>query len=85
LDKWPDYIDRDQNDKKILFPYDLTFLCLYVDDPLITDSNEKEIIDFKLELMREFEMTDLGHISYFLGIEFYKSSRGLLMHPRMYT
>ncbi|GAU26641.1 hypothetical protein TSUD_102510 [Trifolium subterraneum] len=63
----------------------LIILCLYVDDLLITGGNEKEISDFKLELMREFEMTDLGHISYFLGIEFYKSSRGLLMHQRRYA
>jgi hypothetical protein len=63
----------------------LIILCLYVDDLLITGGNEKEISDFKLELMREFEMTDLGHISYFLGIEFYKSSRGLLMHRRRYA
>ncbi|GAU17221.1 hypothetical protein TSUD_324240 [Trifolium subterraneum] len=57
-----------------------------VDDYLlIIGGNEKEISDFKLELMREFEMTDLGHISYFLGIEFYKSSRGLLMHRRRYA
>ncbi|GAU34193.1 hypothetical protein TSUD_162940 [Trifolium subterraneum] len=55
------------------------------DDLLITGGNEKEISDFKLELMREFEMTDLGHISYFLGIEFYKSSRGFLMHQRRYA
>ncbi|GAU30981.1 hypothetical protein TSUD_104950 [Trifolium subterraneum] len=34
----------------------LIILCLYVDDLLITGGNEKEISDFKLELMREFEM-----------------------------
>ncbi|GAU23070.1 hypothetical protein TSUD_183690 [Trifolium subterraneum] len=55
------------------------------DGLLITSGNEKETSDFKLELMREFEMTDLGHISYFLGIEFYKSSRGLLMRQRRYA
>src|SRR4051812_10760335 len=30
-------------------------------------------------------MSDLGEISYFLGIEFYKSSRGLMMHQRRYA
>jgi hypothetical protein len=63
----------------------LIILCLYVDDLLITGSDEKEISDFKIELMREFEMTDLGYISYFLGIEFYKSSRGLLMYQKRYA
>ena len=30
-------------------------------------------------------MSDLGDISYFLGIEFYKSGRGLMMHQRRYA
>jgi hypothetical protein len=36
-------------------------------------------------MMKEFYMTDLGQISYFLGIEFHISSRGLLMHQRRYA
>ncbi|WJX72888.1 hypothetical protein P8452_56724 [Trifolium repens] len=72
------YVKKSSSDNLII-------LCLYVDDLLITGSDENEISDFKIELMREFEMTDLGHISYFLGIEFYKSSRGLLMHQKRYA
>lgn len=72
------YVRRSSSDNLII-------LCLYVDDLLITGSCEKEISDFKGELMKEFEMTDLGHISYFLGIEFHKSSRGLLMHQKRYA
>lgn len=30
-------------------------------------------------------MSDLGNISYFLGIEFYKISRGLVLHQRTYA
>ena len=59
---------------------ELLILCLYVDDLLITGSCKKEIEDFKSDLNKEFEMSDLGDISYFLGIEFYKSGRGLMMH-----
>jgi histone deacetylase 1/2 len=59
---------------------ELFILCLYVDDLLITDSCKKEIEDFKGDLNKEFEMSDLGDISYFLGIDFYKSSRDLMMH-----
>ena len=43
-------------------------LCLYVDDLLITCSCKKEIEDFKGGLRKEFEMSDLGEISYFLDI-----------------
>ncbi|GAU31479.1 hypothetical protein TSUD_386430 [Trifolium subterraneum] len=35
-------------------------LCLYVDDLLITGSNEAHIREFKVDMMREFAMTDLG-------------------------
>ena len=50
-------------------------LCLYVDDLLIIDSCKKEIEDFKGDLSKEFEISDLGDISYFLDIEFYKTSK----------
>lgn len=35
--------------------------------------------------MHEFEMTDLGLMTYFLDIEFHKSKIGLLMHQRRYA
>ena len=60
-------------------------LCLYVDDLLITGSCEKYISKFKEELMGEFEMSDLGSMKYFLGIEFQKTKLGLLMHQRRYA
>ena len=47
---------------------ELLILCLYVDDLLITGSCKKEIEDFKGDLSKEFKMSDLGNISYFLGI-----------------
>lgn len=50
---------------------ELLMLCLYVDDLLLTDNCKKEIEDFKYDLSNEFEMSNLGNISYFLGIEFY--------------
>ena len=47
--------------------------------------HDKSVSRFKSELMREFEMTDLGVMNYFLGIEFHKSKVGLLMHQRRYA
>lgn len=32
--------------------------------------------------MKEFEMNDLGLMTYILGIEFHNSKKGLLMHQR---
>jgi hypothetical protein len=44
-------------------------MSLYVDDLLITGSNELQIEEFKQEMMRVFEMTDLGLMTYFLRME----------------
>ncbi|XP_050909810.1 uncharacterized mitochondrial protein AtMg00810-like [Lathyrus oleraceus] len=48
-------------------------------------SNGECISKFKSELMDEFEMKDIGLMTYFLGIEFHKSEMGLLMHQRRYA
>ena len=45
-------------------------VCFYVDDMIITGSNEAEMEGFKKNMMKQFEMTDLGNLTYFLGIEF---------------
>ncbi|CAL0313968.1 unnamed protein product [Lupinus luteus] len=60
-------------------------ICLYVDDLLITGCIEEEIDQLKGKLKMEFEMSDLGSLSYFLGMEFVRSSRGILMHQKKYT
>ena len=46
---------------------DLIIIYLYVDDLLVTGSNEQEIVKLKRQLMTEYEMTDLGKLFYFLG------------------
>ena len=63
----------------------MIILCLYVDDLLITGSNPLAIEKFKERLKLEFEMTDLGLLSYFLGMEFKKAKELLIMHQQKYT
>lgn len=48
----------------------MMLLCLYVDDLLVTGSDIGEIEEFKVRMKSEFEMTDLGELTYFLGMEF---------------
>ena len=60
------------------------YICRYVDDLLITGSSASEIEALKESLKGEFEMTDLGVLSYFLGLEFQKHDCGLFMHQRKY-
>ena len=40
-----------------------------MDDLLVTEGNKARITVFKQNMMKMFEMTDLGEISYFLGME----------------
>jgi len=59
-------------------------ICLYVDDLLIIGSNPAEIEKLKGNLKSEFEMSDLGLLSYFLGIEFAETKDGIVMHQKKY-
>ncbi|KAK1620485.1 hypothetical protein QYE76_026002 [Lolium multiflorum] len=47
---------------------------VYVDDLVITGTNAQEIEDFKAEMQRLFKMSDLGLLSYYLGIEVEQSN-----------
>jgi len=47
----------------------MLIVCLYVDDLIYTGNNTAMFESFKKSKMAEFEMTDLGMIHYFLGIE----------------
>ncbi|KAL8110234.1 hypothetical protein AgCh_026086 [Apium graveolens] len=44
-------------------------VAVYVDDLLITGNNVEGIENFKLQMSQNFEMTDLGKLNYYLGIE----------------
>lgn len=55
-------------------------VCLYVDDLLITGSSMLEIESFKLKMKDELEMTDLGNLGYFLGLEFVHTEDGIHMN-----
>lgn len=42
---------------------------VYVDDLIITDTNVSHILKFKGEMSREFDMTGLEKLAYYLGLE----------------
>lgn len=44
-------------------------VVLYVDDLVLTRDDDFLIVNFKEDMKREFEMTNLGLLRYFLGIE----------------
>jgi hypothetical protein len=59
-------------------------LCLYVDDLLFTGNSEKMFAEFKQSMFKEFEMTDDGLMSYFLGIEVKQENDGIFISQKKY-
>ncbi|CAL2241350.1 unnamed protein product [Prunus armeniaca] len=60
-------------------------VSLYVDDLIFTGSNLDMLNEYKLSMMREFEMTNLGELHYFLGIEVYQSKKGIFISQESYA
>eukprot|EP00253_Pinus_taeda_P019929 PITA_19929 len=61
----------------------ILIVCVYVDDMIFTGDFELE--EFKAAMMKEFEMTDLGLMKYFLGIEDEKSKKGIFKCQNKYA
>eukprot|EP00253_Pinus_taeda_P020882 PITA_20882 len=55
----------------------LIILVLYVDDLILTGSDPNLINHVKSRLKKKFEMTDLGHLHYFLGLQVLQSKEGI--------
>ncbi|GJS22554.1 uncharacterized mitochondrial protein-like protein [Tanacetum coccineum] len=55
------------------------------DDILITSNSLSFMNHIKDKLHKEFSIKDLGQLSYYLGIEFLRSSKGIVMTQRKYA
>uniref|UniRef100_A0A2N9G0E6 Reverse transcriptase Ty1/copia-type domain-containing protein n=1 Tax=Fagus sylvatica TaxID=28930 RepID=A0A2N9G0E6_FAGSY len=60
-------------------------LLLYVDDMIIIDDDLSGIQELKDFLSQNFEMKDLGHLSYFLGLEITSSDNCFYLTQVKYT
>ncbi|MCO5571978.1 hypothetical protein L7F22_025729 [Adiantum nelumboides] len=54
----------------------IVLVILYVDDLILTESNEAMVEDVQSKLSKEFEMKDLGELHYILGIEVSRLKKG---------
>ena len=64
---------------------EVVIVCLYVDDLIITGSNTKLIAEFREALTTQFEMTDMGLMSYFLGLEVMQTEQGIFVSQSKYA
>jgi len=57
----------------------ILMISLYVDDLLFTRNNKYMCEEFKSSMKIEFDMTNIGKMKYFLGIEVVQSNAGIFM------
>jgi hypothetical protein len=58
---------------------------VYVDDLLVVGESVDEIQRFKQEMMQTFKMSDLGDLSYYLGIAVKQSKEGITLCQSLYA
>jgi len=58
---------------------------VYVDDLVITGAKEAEVESFKEEMKATFQMSDLGLLSFYLGIEVHQDSSGISLRQTVYA
>jgi hypothetical protein len=63
----------------------LLIVSLYVDDLLIIGSSSKIIQAFKDQIMQQFQMTDIGLVTYFLGLEINQEDSGISISQQKYA
>eukprot|EP00253_Pinus_taeda_P022333 PITA_22333 len=62
----------------------VVYLMVYVDDLLMTGNNESYMASIKKELGKSFEMTDLGYVHYYLGIEVTQHPKSIFLSQKKY-
>lgn len=60
-------------------------VSVYVDDLIFTGNDITMIERFKRSMKQEFEMSDLGKMKYFLGVEVVQSNAGIFINQRKYA
>lgn len=60
-------------------------MAVYVDDLLVTGSDLSMIFEFKTEMEAKFEMSDLGKLTYYLGIEVMQHDSGITLKQERYA
>ncbi|KAH9735937.1 hypothetical protein KPL71_017913 [Citrus sinensis] len=64
---------------------DILIVCLYVDDLIFTGSNPSLFEEFKRVMIKEFEMTDIGLMTYYLGIEVKQKEEDIFISQESYA
>jgi hypothetical protein len=63
----------------------LLIVALYVDDLILTGSSTEMIEEFKKDMVKKYEMSDMGLLHYFLGIEVFQDKEEVFISQKMYA
>ena len=63
----------------------MLIVVLYVDDLIFTGNDDYLVENFKTVMKDEFEMTDMGLLRYFLGIEVEQGEKGIFISQAKYV
>ncbi|VVA37047.1 PREDICTED: Retrovirus-related Pol poly from, partial [Prunus dulcis] len=66
-------------------PSGILIVSLYVDDIIYTGSSKEMMLEFKNEMMRQYEMTDLGLLHHFLGLGVLQTDSCIFLHQKKYA
>ena len=72
------YVKVGENSKQVV-------LSLYVDDMLVTGNDSRMLQNFKVEMEKVFDMSDLGYMHYFLGMEVHQENNGIFLSQKKYA
>ncbi|KAL0451488.1 UNVERIFIED_CONTAM: Copia protein [Sesamum latifolium] len=71
------YVEKDKGD--------ILCICIYVDDLILTGSNPHMYEAFKKVMAQEFEMSDMGLMSYYLELEVKQQNDGIFISQEAYA
>ena len=63
----------------------IIILVLYVDDLILTSIDPKLLTHMKSSLKKKFEMSDLGHLHYILGLQVLQTKEGIFLSQSKYA
>ena len=79
MSKWTYLFTKTKEEGKLLI------VSIYVEDLIFTSNGKVMFDEFKISMQNEFDMTDLGRLKFFLGVEVFQNDEGIYIHQKKYV